>query len=130
MSPNRTVRLTPRQAVWALIALMAMTTVLVLVVTGLVAATKSTEIRESQNELGPIIKNTDRTLEVLLDCTEPAGECYKRGQTNTQGAVEDITKYAVYAAVCVDQPGRQTLEETTICITSLVKAEALAQKDN
>lgn len=128
MSPNRTIRLTPRQAVWAIIALTLVTSAVVVIVSVVVSATKTAKIQDVQKSNTKTLDYSKETLLLLKDCVQPSGECYKRGQETTKGAVANITQYAVYAAVCVDEPGKQSLEETTACIVRLVKAEEAARQ--
>lgn len=123
-------QLTRRQLVWAIIALAVAAIIGVIVTTSIVSATKSTEVRDTQVDNTQTLNYSKETLLLLKDCIQPEGECYKRSQERTEGAVQNITKYAVYAAVCVDEPGRQTVEETTRCIVQLVKAEEEAAEEN
>lgn len=122
--------LTRRQLVWAVIALAVAAIIGVVVTTSIVSATKSTEVRGTQVDNTKTLNYSKETLQLLKDCIEPGGKCYERSQENTAGAVSSITQYAVYAAVCVDEPGRQTVEQTTACIIRLVKAEEAAQKES
>jgi hypothetical protein len=72
-------------------------------------------IRETQ-------KSNTGAVKLIRDCTDPSGDCYKRGQKQTAVAVADINKISVYAAACADRPGVQTASEIYACVV-----ERLAQ---
>lgn len=56
------------------------------------------------------------TVNLIRDCTEPQGGCFKRGQRRTAGAIDAITNASVYAAACADQPGVQGSDEIFACV--------------
>lgn len=45
-------------------------------------------------------QSNSRTLEIIEDCTQPTGECYKDGQRRTTKAVGDINRVVIAAAAC------------------------------
>lgn len=57
-------------------------------------------IRETQVTNVKRTANSNRTLAAIEDCTQPAGECFKRGQRRTAGAVADINRVVILAAAC------------------------------
>lgn len=68
----------------------------------------------------------------LLDCTTPAGECYKEGQKRTAEAIKvliaedkkghaQVQEVLTIVAVCADRPGPQTREEIMQCMIEEVK---------
>lgn len=116
MKPERT------WMAWALAGVALTGAIVVLVVAILVAATKSTEIREAQVNNTTLLQNTDDTLALMLDCTDPAGECYKRGQASQSSAIEDITLISIYAAACADKPAEQTTQEIEDCILAEIES--------
>lgn len=108
---------------WAVAGIALAGAVVFLVVAIIVSATKSTEIREAQVNNTTLLENTDRTLAVLLDCTDPDGTCYKRGQASQASAIEDISRISVYAAACADKPREQTAPQIQACILELLDNE-------
>lgn len=108
---------------WAVACILSALAAVTLVVAILVSATKSTEIREDQVSNTQTLNNTSRTLEILLDCTDPKGDCYRRGQDSQESAIEDITRISIYAAACADKPREQTTQEIQDCILAELDAE-------
>lgn len=82
--------------------------------------------------LGQIFDNSERngeTLRVIRDCTQPSGQCYKRGQAQTAQAVADIGRYVVLAAACAadvdaSQPVDRRIALITACITERLATPA------
>lgn len=115
--------MTRRLAVWGLAGALSAGVVIVVIAAVLISATTVTRVRESQVTNTGTLNNTDRTLEILLDCTDPTGDCYKRGQASQASAIEDISRISVYAAACADKPREQTAEQIQECILDLVDDE-------
>lgn len=90
--------------------------VLTLVIAVLTSATKSTEIRDQQQQNSPLIENTDQTLKRIRSCTTPGQPCYERGQRQLAKAVGDINRVVVLAAACASGDGSRTEAEIQACI--------------
>jgi hypothetical protein len=58
------------------------------------------EIRHAQQTNTKTLDNSHETLRVIEDCTQPAGTCYRRGQSQTASAVSSINRVVVLAAAC------------------------------
>lgn len=108
--------MTRRMFAWGIVAGLTATLLVVVVVGVLVSASKSSEIRETQVLNTRTLDTTERTLEVLLDCTNPEGRCYRRGVESRRGIVEDVSRVAVYAAACADRPRQQSVAQIQACI--------------
>lgn len=102
-------------ATFALGALVA-ALVLLLVTSVLTSATKSTEIRDQQEQNSPLIENTDQTLQIIEGCTTPGRACYERGQRQLAKAVGDINRVVVLASACASGPVVRTETEIQACI--------------
>jgi hypothetical protein len=93
---------------------------IVLVTAIVVAATKSTKIRETQTANTPLLENSNETLKLIRDCTTPGEECFDRGQRRTAEVVanltSDLTRVSAYAAACADRPGVQGEDEILACV--------------
>lgn len=90
--------------------------VILLIVAILTSASKSTEIRDTQQQNSPLIANTDATLERIQNCTTPGRPCYERGQRQLARAVGDINRVVVLAAACASGGGSRTEAEIQACI--------------
>lgn len=82
------------------------------------------QIRSSQVARAP---KTDATLAAIRDCTEPTGECFKRGQERTAEVVGQIGAGNILAVVCALQvengtPLNQALEQVTQCVARKLRA--------
>lgn len=62
------------------------------------------------------LEKIQETRNRVLDCTEPNGKCYGRIKNQTDNAVQNVNKIAIYAASCADQPYTQTVKEIESCI--------------
>lgn len=76
-------------------------------------------IREDQ-------KTNTSTNRAVLDCTQPEGECAKRGQEATGKAVNDIGRLSIYASACAADvspklPVRQRAHIIQQCVTELLE---------
>lgn len=109
------------RAAWGVIGLVLGACAVALVVAVIVAAVTATQIRESQVTNTRTIENTQATLDLIRDCTEPSGECYQRGQDSTADAVDNIGLLSAYAAACADQPETQTADEIQACVLDLLE---------
>ena len=79
------------------------------------------QIRDSQQTNTGTLEATQQTLDAVNDCTQPAGECFKRGQSQTAKAVGDINRVVVLAAACsVGLDQRLSVEERQSVISSCV----------
>ena len=58
------------------------------------------QTREAQKTNTGTLEASQRTLDRVNDCTQPSGECFKRGQEQTAKAVGDINRVVVLAAAC------------------------------
>lgn len=102
--------------------------VLLLVLIGKIRATQQTgspvlrAISAQQTDIKRGADAAQATNERILDCLEPAGECYQRSQQQTGDAVASINEISQYAAVCADRPGSQSLDEIRRCIADLITA--------
>lgn len=104
-----------RRAAWGLIGLTVALVLVAIVSAVFISAATSTAIRTSQVSNTATLNNTDRTLAILLDCTDPKGECYQRGQASQKAAIDDITVIAAAAAACANQPGNTTVRAVLDC---------------
>jgi hypothetical protein len=107
-----------RQVTWFLTGMGLAAFVVVLVFAVFTAASKSTEIRDQQQTNTPLLISTNRTLQIVEDCTTPGQPCYDRGQERLASAIADINQVSIYAAACADQPRRQSVEQIQSCVIS------------
>lgn len=113
-----------RRLAWAIISVTIALTMIAIITAVFVSATKSTAVREAQVRNTKTLDNTDRTLSILLDCTTPEGECYKRGQESQKRAIDDITVIAAAAAACANQPTNTTVRAVLDCTLAELDAAA------
>lgn len=73
------------------------------------------QVRDSQ-------KSNTSTVNVIRDCTEPDGKCFKDGQRRTARAVGDISLAQIAAVACADQPGFQSAQDVALCVQRTIKA--------
>lgn len=96
-------------ALFGCIALLVVGLVFVVVQTfGLVSQTRATQ--EGNRDL----------LNLIKSCTDPSGECAKRGQEQTADAIADINRVTVYAAACADEPGVQGQSAIYACVVEML----------
>jgi glutaminase len=63
----------------------------------------------------------DATLLAIQDCTQPSGECFKRGQQRTASAVASIQRIIVLSAACsVRVSPNQHIAQRVAAITDCV----------
>lgn len=53
---------------------------------------------------------------LLLDCTAPEGECFRKAQARTGEAVGSINDVVILAAACADRAGVDTEAEIRECV--------------
>jgi hypothetical protein len=75
------------------------------------------QIRAAQVGRTPQNEKNDETLALIKDCTEPAGDCFKKAQARTAKAVGDINRVIVIAAACASKPVEQSVTEIADCVT-------------
>jgi hypothetical protein len=68
----------------------------------------------------------DATLLAIQDCTQPSGECFRRGQERTASAVASIQQIIVLSAACsarvpADEPIAQRVAAITECVNRGLK---------
>lgn len=80
------------------------------------SATKSTQIRDTQETNSPLILNTNRTLAIIEGCTTPGRDCYERGQKQLRSAITDINRVSVIAAACASGPSEVSVEDIQSCV--------------
>lgn len=76
-------------------------------------------IRETQ-------KDTNGISKVLLDCTDPEGECSEENQKKIAGAVNNIGRLSVYASACAadvdpELPVRKRVAVIEKCVRELAQ---------
>jgi hypothetical protein len=85
-----------RRVTWALLGVALGGLVGSLLLSAVVVA----QIRTDQVDRKPQLAEDSATLALIKDCTEPGGECFKRGQKRTAEAVGNINQVIVAAAAC------------------------------
>jgi hypothetical protein len=123
-----------RTTAWAILGLLLFAVVVVVIQAVLQAATTTTQIRGTQKTNVPKIDNTAETLktvkrlaEKIDSCTDPTGECAKRGQRQTAAAVGNIrsdTRNVVVATIVCQQQGARGFEAIAACVDRAVAAVA------
>lgn len=77
-------------------------------------------IRTAQKGNTKTITNSQETLDVVKDCTQPKGTCYQDGQKRTGQAVQDIseatTQASIYAAYCVHREPDASVAKIEACV--------------
>ncbi len=88
------------------------------------SATKTTQIRDTQETNSPLIASTNRTLKIIRDCTTPGRECYERGQQQLKGAITDINRVSIIAAACASGPREVSVTEIQACVIRRLSAQS------
>lgn len=88
----------------------------VVVTAVIVAAVSSSETNERGANRVEQNQRNDETLALIKDCTQPDGECFKRGQRRTAAAVGDINRVVILAASCASGPVKKSVEEIQSCV--------------
>lgn len=98
------------------------------VMIGLAADTNQvvTRVSDKQNSNAPLLKSIQDLAQQINSCTDPKGECAKRGAKSTGAAIASINQYGLYVVTCADQPGQQTEVELRTCADRL---QAIARRD-
>jgi hypothetical protein len=109
-------RLTPKQ--WAIFILgMALSAVVtIFLVAVIVSATKSTQIRDTQETNTEKSDARDEVLDRIRNCTTPGRPCYDRGQRQLAKAVGDVNRVVILAAACASKPFEQSVEAIQACV--------------
>lgn len=47
-----------------------------------------------------VVRSTQQTNDVIVDCTTPGGQCYEDGRRRTGAAVADLIRASTYVAQC------------------------------
>lgn len=120
--------MTRRQFAWGLVVIGTVVAIAVLSTAILVAASKATDIRDSQVTNTRTLDNSERTLRIIEDCTTPGQPCYERGVRRTANAVGDIQRVIVLAAACSVglDPSRSVVERQSAIQACVI--ERLAAK--
>lgn len=113
-----------RRAAWGIAGASVALVLVVALVSIVTAAVMATTIRKDQVDNTQTIDNTALTLDILLDCTDPKGECYQRGQASQRRAIDDITIIAAAAAACANQPTNKTVRAVLDCTLRELDAAA------
>ena len=103
---------------------------LVMIVMARIAETADTTsaIRKAQVTNGRTLDTSVETLRLIRDCTDPSGECYKRGKRQTADAVSSINNVVILAAACsAGLPPHLSVPERQTRIQSCVTSTAIAQ---
>lgn len=79
-------------------------------------------IRETQKPTAQTIDLISETLDIIKDCTEPTGECYRRGKQQNADTIDDLTKASIYAAYCAARHEGQTVAEIHACVMQQFQA--------
>lgn len=96
---------------------MGVTAILVLLIGAVItSATKSTQIRDQQQQNSPLIANSDETLQLIKACTTPGLRCYERGQRQLADAVGNVNRVVVLAAACASGPVTKSEAEIQACV--------------
>lgn len=67
-------------------------------------------------KLNGIAKTNERNTNVIRDCTQPDGVCFKDSQKRTADVIDLINQVTVAAAYCAKQPDNDTEAEIKSCI--------------
>lgn len=115
-----------RKWLWATLALGGLIVLVIVILLIMVAATKSTQVRTTQQTTVGKIDASTETLHLIRDCVTPGGECYRRGEQRTAKAVGDIqtaqTIAAVAATSCAAEKPHQTFSQVYQCTVRRVEA--------
>lgn len=119
-----------RQIAWFALGAALAGVVLALVFAVFTSASKSTEIRDSQQKNSPLInktnravQNTNKALRIVQGCTTPGERCYERAQRQTADAVSNINRVVIIAAACASEPGTHSVEEIQACVIARLADE-------
>lgn len=103
-----------RKIAWFVLGCAGMALVLAVLYVVLAAAQTTHAIRDTQ-------VNNRTLLATIQDCTQPTGDCYRRGQQQTASAVSSINRVVILAAACASGlPGGLTVEARQNAIQACV----------
>lgn len=107
-----------------LVALLASSLVILSLVRLAQTSSLVEEIRRAQVTNTQTLNNSDETLQVVKDCTQPTGQCFKDGQARTAEAVSSINQVVILAAACASQEHGQTVATIQQCVIDRLAASA------
>lgn len=113
-----------RQLLTAIIAGGLGLLVIIAVASVCISAVTASKIRETQTKNSPLLVSTNKTLQIIEDCTTPGMPCYDRGQAATASAIGDINRVAIIAAACASGPVEVSVAEITNCVIGRLAAES------
>jgi hypothetical protein len=64
-----------------------------------------------------------QSVDILVDCTTPQGECYKSGNKSQSSAVRSINEVSILAAYCANKPENKTADTIRACIQDEINKE-------
>jgi hypothetical protein len=106
-----------RKVTWALLGIAVGGLVGSLLLGVVIAA----QIRNAQVERQPQLQADSETLSIIKSCTEPTGECYKRGQKQTARVLSDVSRIIILAAACaVDVTPAETVADRQLSIQNCI----------
>lgn len=112
-----------RQVTWTAVGLLGGLLLIALIAAAVISATKSTQVRATQQQNTTLLKNSSESLDLIKglveevqSCTTPGRECHERNQRATANAIDSINRAAVFAAACADQRGVQGEDEIYACV--------------
>lgn len=99
-------------------------TVIALLVMIFVSAAAWNRVGVQNEQLLKIAASNEKELTLLIDCTDPKGQCYQEGQRRTGEAVGNINEVIIAAVYCADtMPNTATLEELEGCVKRILAVE-------
>jgi hypothetical protein len=99
----------PRRFAWFVIGALAGSLALVMAVSVIQTRDLVGLIRGQQ-------KTNTETVDLIKDCTQPVGKCFKRGQRQTATAVDSINRVTLAAAACAARRPGQTVPQIKACV--------------
>jgi hypothetical protein len=89
--------------------MMALLVVLGLLIAALVTLAITNRVTNTQNA---------NLIEQIEDCTTTDGDCYKRGQQRTSGAIVEVVRAQVLIELCGQDPDNDTAAELQRCVAA------------
>jgi hypothetical protein len=80
------------------------------------AATKSTQIRDTQETNTVKTDANSKTLQRIRNCTTPGRPCYERSQQQLAQAVGDVNRVVIVAAACASRTYEQSVDQIQACV--------------
>lgn len=59
---------------------------------------------------------TNKNTNVIIDCTDPDGRCYKEARAAGKENVKLINEISIAAAYCAKQPENKTIDQVKTCV--------------